>query len=305
MEDHRDVRRFVIIPKVAHPWFEEVRRGALAQAQLLQEKLGCEIFVDYVPPAKASVTLQNSLLAEVTATNPSGILIDPVDVIENMPALAATRDSGIPVVVFDSPSPDPAFTSVGNDFSEQGKVAARRLVELIGATGEVAVMQGFPTAPNHRQRYEAQLAALREHPGITVVDGGVDDDSIEQAQEQAASVLANRPDLSGYLCCDASGPIGIAQAIRDAGKMGQVTAVGMDGIEPILQAIKDGVLESSVATIPDLQGSMALLMLWQAAEGMRIPQRIDTGIDLITAANVDDFLAADRRRAGAHLAGPF
>ena len=87
--------------------------------------------------------------------------------------------------------------------------------------------------------------------------------------------------------------------------MGQVTAVGMDGIEPILQAIKDGVLESSVATIPDMQGSMALLMLWQAAEGMRIPQKIDTGIDLITAANVDDFLAAHRRRAGGQSAGPF
>jgi len=210
------------------------------------------------------------------------------------------------VVVFDSPSPDPAFTSVGNDFSEQGRLAAHRLVELIGATGEVAVMQGFPTAPNHRQRYEAQLAVLREHPAITVVDGGVDNDSIEEAKAQAAAVLATRPGLRGYLCCDASGPVGIAQAIREAGRVGQVTAVGMDGIEPILHAIKDGVLESSVATIPDMQGSMALLMLWQAAEGMRIPQKIDTGIDLITAANVDDFLAAHRRReAGGQSAGPF
>jgi ABC-type sugar transport system substrate-binding protein len=48
-----------------------------------------------------------------------------------------------------------------------------------------------------------------------------------------------------------------------------------------------------------MQGSMALLMLWQAAEGMRIPQKIDTGIDVITAANVDEFLAAHRRREAA------
>ena len=294
MQDSREKRRFVIIPKVEHPWFEEVRRGALAQAQMLQEKLGSEISVDFVPPAEASVALQNSVLAEVSATNPTGILVDPVDVIANLPALAATRELGIPVVVFDSPSPDPGFTSVGNDFSEQGRLAARRLVDLIGATGEVAIMQGFPTAPNHRQRYEAQLAVLREHPAITVVDGGVDNDSIETAKAQAAAVLASRPDLRGYLCCDASGPIGVATAIREADRVGQVTVVGMDGIEPILHAIKDGVLESSVATIPDLQGSMALLMLWQATEGMRVPQKIDTGIDLITAANVDDFLATYR-----------
>lgn len=302
MDNHRETQRFVIIPKVEHPWFEEVRRGALAQAHLLQEKLGGEISVDYVPPARASVQLQNSVLAEVAATRPSGILIDPVDVIANMPAMATTREQGVPVVVFDSPSPDPAFSSVGNDFSEQGRLAASRLVDLIGGAGEVAIMQGFPTAPNHRQRYEAQLAVLREHAAITVVDGGIDNDSIPTAKEQAAAVLASHPNLSGYLCCDASGPVGIATAIRESGRMGQVTAVGMDGIEPILHAIKDGVLESSAATIPDMQGSMALLMLWQATQGMRIPQKIDTGIDVITQANVDDFLAAYRRReaAGRH-----
>jgi ribose transport system substrate-binding protein len=262
----------------------------------LREKVGGEISVDYLPPAEANVRLQDSLVAEVAATRPSGILIDPVGDLADMPALAAARAGGLPVVVFDSPSPDPAFTSVGNDFAEQGRLAARRLVELIGATGEVAVMQGFPTAPNHRQRYEAQLEVLREHPGITVVDGGVDNDSIEQAEEQAAAVLAAHPGLRGYLCCDASGPVGIATAIRHAGRAGQVTAVGMDGIEPILRAVQEGILESSVATIPDLQGSMALLMVWQASEGMRIPQKVDTGVDIITAANVDDFLAADRRR---------
>ena len=65
---------------------------------------------------------------------------------------------------------------------------------------------------------------LREHPGITVVDGGVDNDSIEQAKEQAAAVLAAHPGLRGYLCCDASGPVGIATAIREAGRAGQVRA---------------------------------------------------------------------------------
>lgn len=294
MSDSRQTR-FVIIPKVDHPWFQEVRRGALMEAELLQERTGVRISVEYAPPAEADVAGQDSVLAEVVATVPAGILIDPVDDIGKMPAMAAALESGVSVVVFDSPSPDPAYTSVGNDFSEQGRLAARRLVELIGGTGEVAIMQGVPTAPNHRQRYEAQLAVLREHPGITVVEGGVDNDSIAQARSEAAAVLAARPDLRGYLCCDASGPVGIADAIRDGGRVGQVIAVGMDGIEPILVAIKDGVLESSAATIPDLQGSMALLMAWQAAEGMRTPRMIDTGIDLITADNVDDFLAASRR----------
>lgn len=286
--------RFAIIPKVAHPWFEEVHRGAMTQAQFLQEQLGRRIIVDYLPPTRTSVTEQNALLAEVASTRPSGIAIDPVDAITSMPAVVATRDQGIPVLVFDSPSSDPAICSVGNDFAEQGALAARRLVELIGGAGEVAVMQGFPTAPNHRQRYQAQLGVLKQHPGIDVVDGGVDNDDIPTARQQAAAVLAAHPNLEGYLCCDASGPIGIAAAIREADKVGRVHVVGMDGIEPILEAVKDGVLNSSVATIPRMQGSMAVLMLWQASQGIRIPQAIDTGFDLITADNVDAFLAPYR-----------
>lgn len=295
MDTDDKILRFVIIPKVAHPWFEEVRRGAEAQAQFLQEQLGRRIVVDYLPPPTASPDQQNSILAEVAETNPSGIAIDPVDALEKLPAMTAARNQGIPVLVFDSPSPDPAFSSVGNDFREQGTVAARRLVDLIRADGEVAIMQGVPTAPNHRQRFEAQLECLRMHSSITIVDGGIDNDDILTAKQQAAAVLASHPHLKGYLCCDASGPIGIAAAVKEAGKVGQVTVVGMDGIETILRAIKDGVLDSSVATIPDMQGSMVLLMLWQASQRIRIPRNIDTGIDFITADNVDDFLAASRR----------
>lgn len=284
--------RFVIIPKIDHPWFAEVHRGFLMQARFLQEKLGVSILVEYSPPATATVEAQDSVLAGVTATRPSGIAIDPVDDPSALPAMATACAQGIPVIVFDSPPSDSDFPSVGNDFVQQGTIAARRLVALIGESGEVAIMQGVPTAPNHLQRYRAQLDVLRTYPAITIVDGGVDHDDIPTAERQAAEVLESHPNLVGYLCCDASGPIGIAEAIRESGRIGKVKVVGMDGIEPILKEIKGGLLDSSVATIPVMQGSMALLMLWEASQGNRIPQKIDTGIDVITPDNVDVFLAA-------------
>lgn len=50
-------------------------------------------------------------------------------------------------------------------------------------------------------------------------------------------------------------------------------------------------IDSSAATIPRIQGSMSILMLWQASLGVRLPQAIDTGIDVITQDNVDRYLA--------------
>jgi len=283
--------RFVIIPKVSHPWFDEVYKGAVAQAEILSREIGAEIVVDYLPPTVCDVAEQNTILESAASDNPSGIAVDPVDAIGHMAAIRRIRDRGIPVVLFDSPSPDASITSVGNDFAQQGIIAAERLAKLLGYSGKVALMQGFPTAPNHKERYEAQTAVLKQYPDITVVDGGIDNDEIETARQQALSVLESHPDLKGYLCCDASGPIGIATAIKEAGKVGTVKVVSMDGIEPILDAIKEGIIDSSSATIPKMQGSMALLMLWQASLGVKLPQSVNTGIDVITQENVDRYLA--------------
>jgi len=283
--------RFVIIPKVGHPWFDEVHNGAQAQAEILSRELGCEVVIDYRPPSICDVVEQNAILEDAARSHPSGIAVDPVDAIGHIMAINRIRDQGIPVVLFDSPSPDGSITSVGNNFAQQGVIAAERLAELLGYTGKVAVMQGYPTAPNHKERYEAHMEVLKKYPSMTVVDGGIDNDDIETARQQASSVLEAHPDLNGYLCCDASGPIGIATAIKEAGKVGKVKVVSMDGIRPILDAIKQGVIDSSSATIPKMQGSMSVLMLWQASLGVQMPQAIDTGIDVITRENVDRFLA--------------
>ena len=284
--------RFIIVPKVAnHPWFNEIHKGAQAQANLLGRELGVEIQVELIATAICDAAEQNAILDHILKLKPTGIAIDPVDAVSHISAINRIRATGIPVVLFDSPSEDNSITSIGNNFEEQGKIAAERLAKLIGYSGKVAIMQGVPLAPNHKARYEAQLAVLSKYPEIIIVDGGVDNDDIKTAHQQCAMVLESHPDLRGYLCCDASGPIGIASAIKQAGKIKKVTVVSMDGIKPILDAIKEGIIESSSATKPRLQGSMSILMLWQASLGIPIPQLIDTGIDVITQDNVDQYLS--------------
>jgi len=284
--------RFIIVPKVAnHPWFNEIHKGAQAQANLLSREIGIEILVESMAATICDVAEQNTILDQILRLKPTGIAVDPVDAVSHITAINRIRAAGIPVVLFDSPSKDNSIASIGNNFAEQGEIAAERLAKLIGYTGKVAVMQGFPLAPNHKARYEAQLSALSKYPEIRVVDGGVDNDDIKTAHEQCTMILKLHPDLRGYLCCDASGPIGIASAIKQAGKIKEITVVSMDGIKPILDAIKEGIIDSSSSTKPRMQGSMSILLLWQASLGMQIPQAIDTGIDIITQDNVDQYLS--------------
>ena len=282
---------FVIVPKCVHAWFDEVNKGAVLQAEALSEQLGVKVKIDYRAPASADVAEQNSVLEQAAATKPAGIALDPLDYEGNKAVIEEIEAQGIPVVLFDAPAPEGSnLTSVGNDFAEQARIAADKLAELIGEKGKVAVMQGVPTAPNHAERYQAHLDALAKYPGIEVIDGGIDNDSIEEAQSQASAVLAANPDLVGYLACDASGPIGISAAIEEAGKIGKVQIVGMDNLIDILNYVKSGTMYATSSTIPQMQGSMAILMLWQKSIGMEIPKIVDTGIGYIDSSNVDELI---------------
>lgn len=281
---------FVVVPKCVHAWFDEVNKGAQLQADALSEQLGVKVKIDYRAPQKSDVAEQNSVLEQAAATKPDGIALDPVDYDGSKAVIEEIENQGIPVILFDAPTPEGSdLTSVGNDFAEQATIAADKLAELIGEEGKVAVMQGFPSAPNHAERYQAHLDALAKYPNIEVVDGGIDNDNVEEAQSQAAAVLAANPDLKGFLNCDACGS-GVAAAIEEAGKAGEVTFVSMDNLIEILDYIKTGTISATSSTIPQMQGSMAVLMMWQKHIGIDIPKKVDTGIAYIDETNIDEWL---------------
>lgn len=281
---------FVIVPKCVHPWFDEVNKGAQLQAEALSKQLGVKVTIDYRAPETADVAEQNTVLEQAAATKPDGIVLDPLDYEGNKAVIEEIQKRGIPVVLFDAPAPaGSGLTSVGNDFAEQATIAADQLAKLIGEEGKVAVMQGVPTAPNHAERYQAHLDALAKYPNIEVIEGGIDNDSVQEAQSQAAAVLAANPDLKGYLNCDACAT-GIAAAVEEAGKTDQVTIVSMDNLIEILKYVQSGTITATSSTIPQMQGSMSVLMLWQASIGIEIPKVVDTGIAYIDSENVEEWI---------------
>jgi ribose transport system substrate-binding protein len=275
--------RFVIVPKVVHPWFDLVNDGAKEAAEYLKKMAGANVTVEYLAPQQANVVEQNEILERAIATKPDGIAIDLLDAAANKPVLQEAMDAGIKVAAFDSVPPEGmVFTSIGNDFCSQAKLASERLVEILGGKGKVAIMQGVPTAPNHKIRYECHKEVFAKYPDIQLVAEGIDNDDIETAQKQAAAVMQANPDLGGWVACDAAGPIGVGQAIKEAGLVGKVQMVGLDNLPDMIKLVQDGVADSSSSTRPQIQGFYSVMMLYDGANGIVTPKTVDTGILLIT-----------------------
>lgn len=284
----KDEYTFVVIPKCVHEWFEAVNYGAEVEAQKLSEQYGLNIKIEYRAPGSAEITEQNSVLEQVASTKPDGICIDPVDYEGSKQIIEEIQAQGIPVVIYDARVD--GITSVGNDFAEQATLEAEKLVELLDGKGKVALMHSVTTSPNHCERYDTFKEVLAKYPDIEVIEGGVCQDNIETAQQQAAATIAANPDLDGYLCVDASGPIGIAAAIEEAGKQGEITFVGAENLLQILEYVKSGTIACSYSTMPQMQGAMSVMMLMQGVMGEDTPQFVDTGILYIDETNIDEWL---------------
>lgn len=277
--------RFVLIPKLPHPWYDIVRSGADEAAAMIRRQSGTAATVEYRPPARSEVALQAAILEEAIRSRPSGISIDLLDAPKLKPLLERARREGIAVNVFDSEAPAGLpLTSIGNDFCRQAQIASERLVQLLGGQGEVAIMQGVPTAPNHAIRVRCHREVFARHPGIRVVASPIDNDVIATAEQEARATMARHPQLRGWVVSDAGGAIGVGRAVRAMGLKGKVQVVGIDDLPELQELMRGGLVESTSSTRPRAQGYWSVLNLWQQRLAAPPIERIDTGIGVLGGA---------------------
>ena len=195
-----DELKIVHIPKVVHPWFDIVQIGAESMAKMLTESTDTKVTVEYIAPMAADVAEQNSIILQAVSRGATGIFVDPLDPTGNEAAFQEVRAEGLLVTLYDC-SPFGDYTAVAMRSEQSAEYVMERMATLLPDGSKIAVMQGFPTAAGHRQRYEWYMDNVDNYPQFEFIDGGIDNDDMETARQQAAAVIAANPDLAGYIGC--------------------------------------------------------------------------------------------------------
>jgi ribose transport system substrate-binding protein len=86
--------------------------------------------------------------------------------------------------------------------------------------------------------------------------------------------------------------LGIADALRAAGKTGKVEIIGLDGSADALDAVRAGSISATVSQYPYVMGQMAVEACAAAVRGARLPRTVDAPIALLTKDNVGRAIAA-------------
>lgn len=294
------------VPKLQGiPYFEAMNTGGQAAA----EELG--ITWEYQGPTTADAAAQADIVRSYIQQGVDALIVAPNDPDSMAPLLQEAADAGIKVATSDTDAPDSVREVFVNQASTEGigQGLTDALLDAMGGAGKYAIVSCGETAANLNSWIEVQEAyTASDYPEAEIVDIVYAGEDQAAATAMATDLMNAHPDLTGLVGeCTSSAP-GVAQAVRDAGKIGSVFTVGLGTPQSMKEYLDDG--SSSASILWNVQ-NLGYLTAWaglQLVEGTEFGESNDVSADLtgvaydadtkvlllgdplrITSDNVDDF----------------
>ena len=232
----------VMLPKSkGNAYFISCKHGADRAAK----ELGFELLFD--GPTDSNAAKQNEIVENwitlgvdvitVAAENKQGIST----------ALRKAQKQGIKVITFDADALPDARSFFVNQATPQG-IASGLMDEaarLCGAEGEFAIISATLTAGNQREWLKYIDERLAEkYPKMKLVAVRPCDDLKDKAQSEATALMSANPRLKLLMAICSPGVPGAAEAVKQAGKIGQVKVIGLGLPSENRRYVHEGVTDS-------------------------------------------------------------
>ena len=208
------------------------------------------------------------------------IVLAPCDSKAIGTSVEAANEAGIPVFTVDiAVLADGAevVSHIATDNYSGGKLAGEALVEALGGTGKVAIIdhpevesvimrtRGFREVVDAANADGASIEIVAALPSMGVKD---------RAYRVAEDVLQATPDLDGFFAINDQTALGAVAAIEKAGKLDQVKVIGFDGTPEARQAIAEGKIHADVIQHPSAIAEEAIQAILNYRNGESVPPEI-------------------------------
>lgn len=277
----------VIVKTVNSTYWQNVQKGA--KAAMANAKGHTMTFQG--PASESAIADQVNMVENAVNRKVDAILLAPSDPDALVPVVKKAWESRIPVVIIDSMlSKDAskyyqAFLSTDNHAA--GELAAKAMIDKVGTTGKIAVMSYVAGAGSEIGRVGGFTDYIKAHSKLQIVGPFYSQSQMATALNQTTDVLAANSDLKGIFGANEPTAIGMARAIKEAGKAGKITAIGFDGNQDLQEFVKDGTLDATVVQGSYQMGEKGIQTLLNVLDKKKVDKFIDTGVVVVTKKNID------------------
>ncbi|MEM8841564.1 MAG: rhamnose ABC transporter substrate-binding protein [Pseudomonadota bacterium] len=292
-----DMRIALVVKALGIGFFEAAAEGAEEAAQELG---GVEII--YTGPTDTTAEGQIEVINALIAQGVDAIAISANDPDALVPALKRAMQRGITVISWDSGVAEDGRQMHLNPSSNAliGNMIIKLASDHLPEGGEVAVLSASATATNQNIWIEEMNKVKGNYPGIEVVTTVYGDDLADKSYREAQGLMQSYPDLDAIIAPTSVGIVAAAQAVADAGKIGEVNVTGLGLPSEMAGAVETGASKSFAIWNPIDLGYSATMIAHalatdaaEAAPGAEIPMGRMGSItldDTNSAAMADPFV---------------
>jgi len=252
-------------------------------------------------PEQSSAAIQNRLMDDLIAAGASGIMVSAVDPKTQVDEL---NKIGAGTVLFTTDSDAPnskRIVYIGSSNVDAGKQAGDLMKKAMPDGGKCMGFVGLPGADNARERVEGIKAAI-SGTKITLVDVRADDIDQARAKRNVEDTLTADPAINCMVGIYSYNTPQIYQALKEAGKLGQIKVIGFDEDQVTLGGVKEGTIVGTVVQQPYEWGYQGMKDMAKYIEGDKafVPAShlIIIPTKVIEKGNVDAFAAELKDRQG-------
>jgi rhamnose transport system substrate-binding protein len=246
------------VPKLQGiPYFEAMNTGGKSAEQALGDVTWL-----YQGPTQADAAAQTQIVRSFIQRGVQVIVVAPNDPDSMAPVLKEAQAKGIKVMTSDTDAPNSVRDVFVSQASTQkiGEALTDNLLKAMGGKGKYAIVSCGETADNLNSWIKVQQAyTAQKYPQAQIVDVVYAGEDQAKSTQMAADLMNAHPDLTGLVGeCTSSAP-GVAQAVKDANKIGKVFTVGLGTPQAMKPYLTDG--SSSGAILWDVE-QLGYLTAW-------------------------------------------
>jgi ribose transport system substrate-binding protein len=231
---------------------------------------------------------QVNLVDQMIARRVKAIVIAPADSRALVTVLKRAKEASILVINIDNKLDADVLKQaglsvpfVGPDNREGARKVGDVLSQKLKAGDKVAIIEGIPTAFNGQQRRLGFEDAIKA-AGLSLVGVQTGNWEMEKANNVAAALLSEHPDLKALYCANDNMALGAVAAVQAAGKTGRVQVIGFDNIAAIRPMLADGRVLATADQHADQLAVFGIEAALKILSGESPPADQTTKVDLVT-----------------------
>lgn len=236
---------------------------------------------------ETDVSGQVNILQDFITSHISGIAFAATDAHGLVATAQAAQKAGVPVVNIDSGISPQGPPLVATDNVTAASKAADILTQLIGGSGQVALLPFVPSAATSIQRQQGFEQELTKHSGVKLVAVKYDQSDISTALSETENILTSHPNLKGIFAANEPGVIGAVHALIERGLIGKVKVVGFDNAPDEVSALGSGQVQALIIQNPFQIGYQGVAEVSSLLQHHSVPHSVDTGSIVATKANMN------------------